>query len=192
MGLQFFVIPLLFNDVTESYINQRKIESLQNNISLALEAGELAIWVYDPVCEELISLESGTLNQVKMTKEEYSSLIYPEDLDILWGAVDRLLSGESNKGDVKFRVLINQELRWYQCFLMSTYVEGDRVKITGIKKDITEEVRAKEIIDQKHLQIQYSEELLSLIFNKLPIQCLIRRIRMLFGVMFIALRWKSH
>ena len=160
---------LLHTDITESYLYQNKIEALQNNISLALEAGDLVLWVYDSVEQEFDILEEGVLNEGKISKDEYNSLIYSDDRNIFWNAIDKLVIGELSKDFIKYRVMISGEQRWYQCSLMATSDDNGAIKITGIRKDITDEIRTKESIDQKHLEIQKSEERLNLILNKLPI-----------------------
>ena len=126
-------------------------------------------WLYNPNDELFVILRGDHFNEGTLSKDEHISRIHPEDLDGFWNTLNALSDGREDRGTVKFRFMIDNQWHWFQCSLMASYNNNNERFITGIRKDITEEVIAKKAIEQKHLELQNSEERLNTILNKLPI-----------------------
>ncbi len=160
---------ILFEDVTQLHHTKGQVNELQENFTLALEAGDLTIWTYDYELETFKELQGPMISDGHYTKAQFVSVVHPDDCNMVFNTIDELIAQTVKKANIKFRMFIMNEWRWYQCSV-TAIIEEDKIRyISGIRKDITEEIVAKELLEQKHIEIRNSEEKLNLILNMLPI-----------------------
>ncbi len=172
----------IMKDLSEMKFYQDKIYELKNNIEIAIVAGNMSVWNYDRIEETFIILNGPGINGGKMTKEEYLSFSHPEDKNILFGAMQDIFDKKIDKTTVEFRLNINDTgWKWYSCSLSSIPTDQSNRYVTGTRKDITQEIEDKLLLEKTNIELKRSNELhfknkmlLELILNQLPIPIYIK------------------
>jgi PAS domain S-box-containing protein len=124
--------------------NGRLLQSEQGR-SLALAAGQMGSWDWDPATDEW-RWDEGQYRifgvdpkAFKLTAENISALIHPEDTPALRRLVQRMSSGERTQHD-EFRVRRSSgEVRWCTgTAAASVDASGRVVRISGVTVDVTD------------------------------------------------------
>ena len=172
----------IIKNISEIKLFQQKIFELQYNMQLALEAGDMSAWKYDRFEQEYTILQGPTLNDGKMTKDEYLAFTHPEDRTILPQAIEKIFNKETDRITVTFRMNTNgRGWKWYACSIMAVPSDEEIRYIIGTRKDITQEIEDKDLLrktnqelERSYNEIEKSQERLKLILDKLPIPIYIK------------------
>lgn len=150
---------VLISDVTDvqKYINE--IEKAKLNLSLALDAGNVSVWVYDVTTKVVNSVQGNSLAGSGMTVEENDKIIHPADIIPQKKLFEDILEGVKNKAIAVFRYNIDGEYRFYECKMRSYSSCGDGkiTHIIGTQRDVTEsyirELKIHELSDTLEMVI---------------------------------------
>jgi len=150
---------VLISDVTEvrKYINE--IEKTKLNLSLALDAGNVSVWVYDVNEKVVNSVQGNSLAGSGMTLEENDKILHPSDIIPQKKLFADMLDGVINKSIAVFRYNIDGEYRFYECKMRgySSCDDGRITHIIGTQRDVTEshirELKIHELSDTLEMVI---------------------------------------
>ncbi len=143
------------------------IESLQNNLKLALDAAQLSVWTYS-LTEDLFIYQHGAIvsgNNVNFN--ELLKMAHPEDICMIKDTSDQILSGKKERYDLKLRLKTDDGYKWLLCFMQPVYAEDGTIKVVGTSRDITDEMKL-------NIELQNSKENLQTILDKMPIPICIK------------------
>ncbi len=158
MNVSGFV--LLFISITEAYEYQARIDELQNNIALALDAGDMSAWMYDCQSREFSLIHGESINNGLMTYRQAELITDPEYHRYFDEAIENLKAKVTDKARITTRFKVNGEWVWNSCAMASVPSSDGVVRhITGIRKDITGEIKTRELIDNTLVQLEKSHEL---------------------------------
>ncbi len=147
----------IYNDITEMHKDKLRIKELQNDTSLALEAGGMSAWRYDCEKERFYSLYGGNAYDGSLSEDQFMSLVHPNERTHLYGAMESIKSGEKLKVTVTFRLRSRKGWKWLMCSL-TTLPGQEKVKfITGTRRDITDEMEAKEILEKSNKELEIAK-----------------------------------
>ncbi len=144
-------------DITKSYRDKLHIADLQENLSLALSAGDMSAWIYTledsvfKVIQGEYITEKGFINM-----EDHNNLTHPDDQDLFTNSMNQLVKGEDDRVEIKYRLKTPRGWRWYNCHATAKKDEDGIKYITGTRKDITEEVEAKKLLEQMNMELKNS------------------------------------
>lgn len=141
---------VLVSDVTEIQKYITEIEKTKLNLSLALDAGNVSVWVYDVKKEVASSVQGNSLAGSGMTLEENERILHPADLITQRMLFEELLNGSRDKVIAVFRYNIDGEYRFYECKMRgySSGSDGAITHIIGTQRDVTEsKVRELKILE---------------------------------------------
>lgn len=150
----------LFMDIDESKRNENKLAELNEKLQLSVDAGQIAVWIWNLKTNELEWNEMaykvyGVDRDVEPTFELFSSMVHPADLKILMQEIDSTL----NKGE-KFDMVFRFNRPDGEEILLSgradivTDSNGKAVQLIGINLDLTEKMRMLEHIKVKENQLR--------------------------------------
>ena len=159
----------VITDVTEYHKNRRRIEDLQRNITLALEAGGLTTWTYNHKKEEFSILSGDAENPQILSKQEHDEMTHPHDREILSKAMEDVLSGQQQRLEIKIRINLNgYKYLWMSYYLMPVYEEDGSINtITGTRQDITQDV-------YREIELKKEQDSLQSIIDNLPVPIYIK------------------
>ena len=177
----------ILKDITESRNQKYQIMELQKRITMAMEAGDMSAWLYNCKSKSYTIIKGAAVfSDMEATRESYNSRVHSDDLKRVNQAMDNVISGLMEKATVQYRINTSYGWRWMtSCF---TSIDDSRhVRwITGIVRDITEEMEAKEILEQQNRKLlmesslaQSKEAHMRKMLDKLPIPIYIKDINSL-------------
>ena len=129
-------------DVTDIRKNEIELNNIRQGLSVALEAGSLAAWIYNIENDSFTSLYRDSIigheNKLEKTKE----IFHPDDREKYRLLMDDLISGKCEKRKEVLRTWKDGEYAWFEIQAIGVRSkDNDRVfQIIGTEKDITEQL----------------------------------------------------
>ncbi|EMR04505.1 PAS domain-containing sensor histidine kinase [Cesiribacter andamanensis] len=147
-------------DVTEQVEARRQTEQSEEKLSMALEAGQMGIWDYDPKTDtstnsllfhQLYGYDSPSL---AWSFADYLNHIHPEHRSL----VEKEFAKGLKKGSMAFeaRILQRDGNSSWAAIMGKVYYNEQKepIRIVGIMTDISERKRAEEELQQSHQELQ--------------------------------------
>lgn len=129
-------------DVTDFLSIETELKQQRDFVSLALDAGNLSIWIYDVGTRIFSSLEGHTLSDQGLSMEEYLALVHPDDRGAIEEQLRGIIAGTSSKLDLHFRYMNpddHNNCRYFESSMQPIYDEAGHVtRLTGTQKEVTE------------------------------------------------------
>ncbi len=174
----------IWKNITEASGNRLKIEELQKRISLALEVGQMSAWQFDCAKDIFTNIYGPSMSvEGVIEKRILTEIIHPDDREYVVDVMSYIMRGELDSSTIKFRVIIENSIRWWLCSFVAVKTKGKVKYITGIRRDITEEIEAKnalkkanKLLEMNNERLSNSYENLNKIFDKMPIPLYIKEI----------------
>lgn len=143
--------------------HKKELRKMQAELTLALDAGYMAVWRYNVKKDRFRSLHRTTILREEMTKEEMRNQIHPKDREKYDGIFDKLISGQQERISDIFRLYAGEKENWYDVHAIGLKDEyGTVCHIIGTEHNISEEMVQK----QKY---EKSKQMLDFIFNAVNI-----------------------
>jgi len=149
-----------FVDVTQNKLAEEQLKNTFKQLQLAIDTAQLGTWTLD--------IESGYLdwnaqqyeiygitpNEFKNTMDSFRKRVHPEDLEYSDRRMSEIINGTS-VFSVPFRIIRpNGEIRHIDASGTPIFDDlGNIVKLSGINRDITEQIKAENIIKNKDSEI---------------------------------------
>lgn len=132
-------IMLLVSDATNYEKKNQELQEAHQNLTLALDAGDMAAWMYDIDKRVFYTVLGNALAGEGLTFEENLNRLHPDDHRMQIELLEAVIRGEKEKGIAVFRYLSeNGEYRYYESQIIPRKKNGKIICLTGTQKDVTE------------------------------------------------------
>lgn len=134
-------IMLLISDITKDKKKSQELQEANQNLSLALEAGELAAWIFNIREKKFYTLMGNALAGDGITLEQNLEILHPDDRQMQLDLIYSIINGEREKGTAVFRYRSDhpeEKYRYYESQIIVKKIDGVPTHLTGTQKDVTE------------------------------------------------------
>ena len=132
-------IMLLISDATNYEIKNQELQEAHRNLNLALEAGDMAAWIFDIKKQMFFTLSGNALAGSGISLEENMKMLHPDDHKMQANILNAVANGEKEKGIAVFRYLSNDgQYHYYESQIIPKKKNGIITHLTGTQKDVTE------------------------------------------------------
>lgn len=171
------------NDVSEIHNNREQIADLQENLKLALDAGDLSAWVYDIINDSFIILHGASFFESCDNLNSIENIFQVEDREKITQAFIDLKTKKTESYRTQVKIFKDNEWKWYECHMSAKNKKGEVRYITGTHKDISNDIKTKmhlvdiyKELEESHIEIKKREEELRSILDKVPIPIYIKNV----------------
>ncbi|MEG2217954.1 MAG: response regulator [Muribaculaceae bacterium] len=152
---------LSVTDVTESVYRTKELEIAQFNLSLAINAGDIAVWGYDVKKNYLYNIQGRVFKDDFISPKEADEYIHPGDRVIFSALFQQLIDGRTKKTSCKlrFKNQFSNEYEYIQKEIVAiTDKDGNVEKIIGTHRNITSEVLHDSRMKEDRISIERSRD----------------------------------
>ncbi len=171
----------IMKDVSQFLHYQKQITELKDNMALALEAGDISVWRYEIKTSMFHYIYGSSLNSKEISYKSFEKYLHPGDVKLFENGFRELISGVREKVAIKYRMLINNEWHWFLSSVIAVANNNRIIALTGTRKNITEDVNAKILLEdanrklyRSNEEISYNEQRLQYILDKIPVPIYIK------------------
>lgn len=126
-------------------------------LDLAMEAGDIAAWIYEPETQEIKTLRGNALAGKGLSMEENRQILHPDDHIIQKALFEMLLRGEKDTAEMTFRYMHEDgTYHYYESRMIVRREEGEDIAILGTQKDITKEVQNNKILNDTVEKLRFA------------------------------------
>lgn len=153
----FVLILLLFIWLLRRKVNKatNQIMLSQQELELAINAGEITAWSYDTTKQEFIALRGQISKTDAIGSSNFFSLLHPDDIERMRKNFRDLSINAQNNLYCKFRMRKERTDTEYRIFeTRMIYVPGQK-KIVGTLKDITEDILMREKLEDFKIKSEF-------------------------------------
>lgn len=153
---------LLSNDKTSVKETEFRTEENKKNLEMAMEAANMSSWVYDVRKKTFSSLHGTSIVKEKMTLDELSDILHPQDREQLQLVFSQLINKEIENGQITLRFFdeVEKQYRHYESRMRLSSEHMGKLLIIGTQLDITERLqmvkKTQELISKRELAMQVS------------------------------------
>ncbi|MFY7992664.1 MAG: ATP-binding protein [Bacteriovoracaceae bacterium] len=145
--------------------SKRKLQDLNEakiNLDLAMDGASLAKWDWDIPSGRVIFSDQWAarlgyeVNELEPTLSTFKSRIHPDDISIVFDALDKHLSGQTNQYEAKFRMIDRfGSSQWIldRGKVVQRDEVGNPIRATGINLDISNIIMLEENLKQSEEQL---------------------------------------
>ena len=132
-------IMLLISDTTNYERKNQELQEAYQNLSLALDAGNIAAWMYDVHKKMYYTILGNTLAGTGISQEDNLKILHPDDQQMQQDLLSSIIRGEKEKGIAVFRYLSEDgKYHNYESQIIPKKKNGKITHLTGTQKDVTE------------------------------------------------------
>ncbi len=134
---------LLSNDVTAEKETEFRTEESKKNLEMAMEAANMASWVYNVHKKTFSTLYGNALAEEGMSLEQMQSILHPQDRIQLMQLFAQLINKETQQAHTTLRFYNKEErqYRYYESRMRLSSEHRGKLLIVGTQLDITEKVQ---------------------------------------------------
>ncbi|MBD3590473.1 response regulator [Bacteroides sp. GM023] len=153
---------LLSNDVTSVKEVEFRTEESKKNLEMAMEAANMASWVYDVHKKTFSTLYGDSLAKETMSLEQMQSVLHPQDRLHLMQLFSQLINKETQQVQTTLRFYNREErqYRFYESRMRLSSEHRGKLLIIGTQMDVTEKVqmlkKTQDLITKRELAMQVS------------------------------------
>ena len=153
---------LLSNDVTNVKEAEFRTEESKKNLEMAMEAANMASWVYDVHKKTFSTLYGNALAKEAMSLEQMQSVLHPQDRVQLMQLFAQLINKETQQVHTTLRFYDKQErqYRFYESRMRLSSEHRGKLLIVGTQLDVTEKVqmlkKTQDLTAKRELAMQVS------------------------------------
>ena len=153
---------LLANDVTSAKEAEFRTEEGKKNLEMAMDAANMASWVYDVHKKTFSTLYGEALAKNSMSMDEMREKLHPQDYSPLMQLFSRLIGKEVQQGQMTLRFYDDREkqYRYFESRMRLSSEHMGKLLIIGTQLDVTEKIRmakkTQELIAKRELAMQVS------------------------------------
>lgn len=127
--------------------HEKEMKEQETRLDLAMDAGNVSAWVYEPDTREIRTLRGNALAGKGLSWEDNLAILHPDDHAMQIELFKLLLDGTKDKADTIFRYLSEDgTYHHYESRMIVKKEEGKVVAILGSQKDITQDVYKNKIL----------------------------------------------
>ena len=176
-----YIIYGIMRNISEVFKYKREITELKDNMALGLEAGDISVWQYNIENKLFIFIQGDQDYTKNIYFDEFAKIIHPDDLSLFKVSFEELINGTKKKISFKYRLKIKNTWQWYLSSIIAVRDENNVTSLTGTKKNITEDVLSKTMLEdankklsESYFELSKNEKLLQSILNKIPVPIYIK------------------
>lgn len=142
-------------NVTEEYKQKIELKKTQKNLSLAMEAGGVSVWIYDIAQETFFTLQGDTIAGQGLTMAQNLPLMHPDDAIKCVEIMRAMAAGEMSTTSVIYRYKaddVEGGYRYYDARKIAVVEDGAIKFITGTQKEITTEHFYKKRLEESNIK----------------------------------------
>lgn len=170
---QVSFVVVCFTDITDQYKLEKAYYESKDRLQLAMEGGNLGMWYWDLITEELVYNDCWADMLGYKIEEVYDikweNLLHPEDSDRVTEALNRLVTGADVEYEQEYR-LKTKDGKWKWILdrgkTVKRDIDGKPVRLAGTHIDIND----KKIVEER---VRKSEEQYRRLIDYAPIGILI-------------------
>ena len=149
---------LLSNDKTSVKETEFRTEENKKNLEMAMEAANMSSWVYDVRKKTFSSLHGTSIVKEKMTLDELSDILHPQDREQLQLVFSQLINKEIENGQITLRFFdeVEKQYRHYESRMRLSSEHMGKLLIIGTQLDITERLQMVKKTQEPRLEGQAS------------------------------------
>ncbi len=153
---------LLSNDVTAEKETEFRTEESKKNLEMAMEAANMASWVYNVHKKTFSTLYGNALAEEGMSLEQMQSILHPQDRIQLMQLFAQLINKETQQAHTTLRFYNKEErqYRYYESRMRLSSEHRGKQLIIGTQLDITEKVqmlkKTQDLTTKRELAMQVS------------------------------------
>lgn len=153
---------LLSNDVTSVKEVEFRTEESKKNLEMAMEAANMASWVYDVHKKTFRTLYGNALAKEAMSLEQMQSVLHPKDRIQLMQLFAQLINKETQQVHTTLRFYHKEErqYRFYESRMRLSSEHRGKLLIVGTQLDVTEKVqmlkKTQDLTAKRELAMQVS------------------------------------
>lgn len=141
----------------ENRKHEKMMREQETRLDLAMEAGDIAAWIYQPETQEIKTLRGNALAGKGLSMEENLQILHPDDHAIQKGLFETLLGGEKDTAEAIFRYMHEDgTYHYYESRMIVRREEGEDVAILGTQKDITKEVHNNKMLNDTVEKLRFA------------------------------------
>lgn len=152
----FLYVLAILVDTTRIRKNEAELESIKNELSIALDAGNLSVWNYDVEKQLFTSLYQRTIAQFGLTYEKADQIVHPDDREKYRSLMNDLIAGKSKRRKEILRFNREGYYQWFETHAVA--IPSDRhdkvYRVVGTEKNITEEVRRQQELQESKIKTE--------------------------------------
>ncbi|MEG0011677.1 MAG: PAS domain-containing protein [Muribaculaceae bacterium] len=137
-------IIFILDDITQSYNQDKLLNEVRHDLSLALQAGDVSAWDYDVKTKWFTSLEGKTIAGKGLSFEDIFKMLHKEDKNLFTSTFQSVINKNSEIGKIvlRFYDTIDNDFHYYECTMCARTDRKDVVThIIGLQRDITTRMR---------------------------------------------------
>lgn len=153
---------LLSNDVTTEKEAEFRTEESKKNLEMAMEAANMASWVYNVHKKTFSTLYGNALAKEEMSLEQMQSLLHPQDRLQLMQLFAQLINKETEQVHTTLRFYNKEErqYRHYESRMRLSSEHRGKLLIVGTQLDVTEKIqmqkKTQDLTSKRELAMQVS------------------------------------
>lgn len=144
-------------DQTTEINYERQMLEEETKLSLALEAGSLGAWIYDPQKQVFNTLRGDTIAGKGLSMEENLEILHPEEREMQKQLLSELADGKKEAANMMLRYKHEDGTYHHYESRMIVKKEGQKVvAILGTQKDITDEVVHNKLLNDTVEKLRFA------------------------------------
>lgn len=153
---------LLSNDVTSAKEIEFRTEESKKNLEMAMEAANMASWVYNVHKKTFSTLHGNALAKEEMSLEQMQSILHPQDRIQLMQLFAQLINKETQQVHTTLRFYNKEErqYRHYESRMRLSSEHRGKLLIVGTQLDVTDKVqmlkKTQDLTTKRELAMQVS------------------------------------
>lgn len=141
------------NDVTKVVEKDNQLKDMQRDLTLAMNAGNIAAWSFDVTTQIFSTLHGNTLAGKRLTWDDNLKMMHPEDAQHLLTVFNAIIYGGREKDVVELRYVsdeIEGGYRYYESSMIGVKTEGKVLFVIGTQKEITDDILIRKQLEEAH------------------------------------------
>lgn len=144
-------------DQTAEVNHVKEMKEQEAKLDLAMDAGKVSAWIYEPQLEEIKTLRGNALAGKGISMEMNFSILHPDDHAMQREIFAAMLSGEKDTAETIFRYMHEDgTYHHYESRIIVKKEEGKVVALLGSQKDISNEVHNNKILNETVEKLRFA------------------------------------
>lgn len=136
---------------------KKEVAEQEARLELAMMAGNVAAWFYDPHTQVFSTLRGNALAGQGLSMEENMNTLHPGDRGMQKELLEAMSRGEKETAETVFRYWHEDgTYHYYESRMTAKKEDGEVVAILGTQKDITSEVMKNKILNNTVEKLQFA------------------------------------
>lgn len=137
--------------------HKRELTKTHTELSLALDAGYMAVWRYSVSKAMFSPLYKRTIPQEDMSKEDMRKMLHPKDQPKYDRFFERLLSGEEERSNGIFRLADPAGYKSYEIYAIALKGKNGQIsQIIGTERNITDLMKQQQEYKENKQMLEFT------------------------------------